>query len=151
MRRDAAGFYTFVDRIGDTFRWKGENVSTSEVEVALRACPGVEQAVVYGVVIPGADGRAGMALLKIDGRFDLDALPGRLQVLPRYARPLFIRLSPKIEITETFKTRRRAYVDEGFDPERIEDPMYVFDGQRQVFVALDRERYAAIRNGAISF
>jgi fatty-acyl-CoA synthase len=151
MRRDTAGFYTFVDRIGDTFRWKGENVSTSEVEVALRACPGVEQAVVYGVVIPGADGRAGMALLKVDGRFDLDALPGRLQVLPRYARPLFIRLSPKIEITETFKTRRRAYVDEGFDPERIEDPMYVFDGQRQVFVALDRERYAAIRNGAISF
>ncbi len=76
MRRDADGFYTFVERIGDTFRWKGENVSTSEVEAALRACPGVEEAVVYGVVVPGADGRAGMALLKIDRRFDLDALPG---------------------------------------------------------------------------
>ena len=151
MRRDAAGFYTFVDRIGDTFRWKGENVSTSEVEVALRACPGVEQAVVYGVVVPGADGRAGMALLKIGGPFDLDALPGRLEVLPRYARPLFLRLAIEIEITETFKAKRRAYVDEGFDPDRIADPLYVFDGQRQRFVVLDTKRYAAIRNRTTSF
>ena len=151
MRRDADGFYTFVDRIGDTFRWKGENVSTSEVEAALRACPGVKEAVVYGVVVPGADGRAGMALLKIDGDFDLDALPGRLDILPRYARPLFVRFASKIETTETFKAKRRAYVDQGFDPERIEDPLYVFDGHRQAFVVLDAERYAAIRNRTISF
>jgi fatty-acyl-CoA synthase len=151
MRRDAEGFHTFVDRIGDTFRWKGENVSTSEVEAALRAYPGVEQAVVYGVVVPGADGRAGMALLKIDRQFDLDALPGRLEILPRYARPLFLRLALKIEITETFKAKRRAYVDEGFDPERIEDPLYVFDGQRQAFVVLDTKLYAAIRDRATSF
>jgi fatty-acyl-CoA synthase len=151
MRRDADGFHTFVDRIGDTFRWKGENVSTSEIEAVLRACPGVEDAVVYGVVVPGADGRAGMALLKVDRRFDLDALPGRLEVLPRYARPLFLRLAFKIEITETFKAKRRAYVDQGFDPEGIEDPLYMFDGQRQAFVVLDTERYAAIPDGAISF
>jgi fatty-acyl-CoA synthase len=151
MRRDADGFYTFVDRIGDTFRWKGENVSTSEVEAALRACPGVEEAVVYGVVVPGTEGRVGMALLKIDQRFDLEALPTRLEILPRYARPLFLRLAHKIEITETFKAKRRAYVDEGFDPERIEDPLYVFDGQRQAFVVLDTERYAAIQNRAMSF
>ena len=151
MRRDADGFYTFVDRIGDTFRWKGENVSTSEIEAVLRACPGVEEAVVYGVVVPGADGRAGMALLKIDRQFDLHALPGRLEILPRYARPLFLRLALKIEITETFKAKRRAYVDEGFDPERIEDPLYVFDGQRQAFILLDTERYAAIGNRTMSF
>jgi fatty-acyl-CoA synthase len=151
MRRDAYGFYTFVDRIGDTFRWKGENVSTSEVETALRACPGVEEAVVYGVVVPGADGRAGMALLQIDQRFDLDALPGRLEILPRYARPLFLRIAAKIEITETFKAKRRAYVNEGFDPERIADPLYVFDRQPQTFVVLDAERYVAIRNRTISF
>ncbi len=151
MRRDVDGFYTFIDRIGDTFRWKGENVSTSEVEAALRDCPGVEQAVVYGVVVPGADGRAGMALLKIDQRFDLDALPGRLEILPRYARPLFLRLALDIEITETFKIKRRAYVDAGFDPERTEDPLYVFDSERQTFVVLDTDRYAAIQNCRISF
>jgi fatty-acyl-CoA synthase len=151
MRRDADGFYTFVDRIGDTFRWKGENVSTSEIEAVLRACPGIEEAVVYGVAVPGADGRAGMALLKIDRQFDLNALPGRLEILPRYARPLFLRLALKIEITETFKAKRRAYVDQGFDPERIADPLYVFDGHRQAFVVLDAERYAAIRNRTISF
>jgi fatty-acyl-CoA synthase len=151
MRRDADGFYTFVDRIGDTFRWKGENVSTSEIEAVLRACPGVEDAVVYGVVVPGADGRAGMALLKIDRQFDLHALRRRLEILPRYARPLFLRLALKIEITETFKAKRRAYVDEGFDPERIEDPLYVFDGRREAFVVLDTERYAAIRNRTIGF
>ena len=102
-------------------------------------------------VVPGTDGRAGMALLKIDQRFDLDALPGRLEILPRYVRPLFLRLALKIEITETFKAKRRAYVDQGFDPERIEDRLYVFDSQRQAFVVLDTERYAAIRNRAMSF
>jgi fatty-acyl-CoA synthase len=150
MRRDADGFYTFVDRIGDTFRWKGENVSTSEVEATLRACPGVEEAVVFGVAVPGADGRAGMALLTIDRSFDLDALPERLKILPKYARPLFLRLASKVEITETFKAKRRAYVDEGFDPERIEDPLYLFDSQRQTFVVLDTERYAAIKNRTTS-
>ncbi len=151
MRRGAEGFHTFVDRIGDTFRWKGENVSTSEIEAALRACPGVEEAVVYGVVVPGAEGRAGMVLLKVDRQFDLDALPERLEILPRYARPLFVRLVHRIEITETFKAKRRAYVDEGFDPDRIEDPLYVFDGQRKAFIMLDRERYAEIQSRAISF
>jgi fatty-acyl-CoA synthase len=151
MRRDADGFYTFVDRIGDTFRWKGENVSTSEIEVVLRACPGVEEAVVYGVVVPGADGRAGMALLKIDRQFDLDALPGRLEILPKYARPLFLRLAVEIETTETFKAKRRTYVDQGFDPDRIQDPLYVFDGPRRAFVALDAERYALIQNRTTSF
>ena len=121
MRRDADGFYTFVDRIGDTFRWKGENVATSEVAGVLRSCPGVAEAIVYGVSVPGADGRAGMALLKIDGQFELDALVRRLETLPPYARPLFLRLAQQIEATETFKPKRRVYVEQGFDPERVED------------------------------
>jgi fatty-acyl-CoA synthase len=91
MGRDADGFYVFVDRIGDTFRWSGENVATHEVAGVLRACPGVKDAIVYGVSVPG--GRAGMALLKIDGQFDLDTLVRRLETLPRYARPLFLRLA----------------------------------------------------------
>jgi fatty-acyl-CoA synthase len=149
MRRDADGFHNFVDRIGDTFRWKGENVATLEVEEVLRACPGVREAIVYGVSVPGADGRAGMALVKIDGEFDLDALARRLETLPRYARPLFLRLAREIETTGTFKPKRRVYVDEGFDPDRVEDPLFVLERERQVYVPLDANRHEAIRNGTM--
>ena len=145
MRRDPDGFYTFIDRIGDTFRWKGENVSALEVASVLRACAGVQDAFVYGVAVPGADGRAGMALLKIDERFDLDGLSAQLETLPRYARPLFLRVATDIDATETFKPKRKAYVDQGFDPKHISEPLYVFDGQQKRYVALDAERYAAIQ------
>ena len=145
MRREPDGFYTFVDRIGDTFRWKGENVSTLEVVSVLRACAGVQDAFVYGVAVPGADGRAGMALLKIDEKFDVDGLSAQLDTLPKYARPLFLRLATEIETTETFKPKRKAYVDQGFDPKRINEPLYVFDVRRNLYVALDAERYASIQ------
>ena len=72
MRRDEHGYFYFVDRIGDTFRWKGENVATSEVAEALSAIPGIKEANIYGVKVPGADGRAGMAALVVDGNFDID-------------------------------------------------------------------------------
>jgi fatty-acyl-CoA synthase len=151
MRRDADGFYAFVDRIGDTFRWKGENVATLEVEEVLRACPGVKEAIVYGVSVPGADGRAGMALMKTDGEFDLDTLARRLETLPRHARPLFLRLAREIETTETFKPKRRVYVDEGFDPERVKDPLYVLEREREAYAPLDANRHEAIRNGSMRF
>ena len=149
MRRDADGFYAFIDRIGDTFRWKGENVSTSEVSSVLAECPGVVEAIVYGVRVPGADGRAGMALLKIDGPLDLGALARRLDTLPRFARPLFLRVAGHIQSTETFKPTRRVYVEDGFDPGRIEDPLYVFDSDIEAYVPLDPDRHAAIRNGVM--
>ncbi len=151
MCRSADGFYRFVDRVGDTFRWKGENVSTTAVASVLCGCPGVQDAVVYGVAVPGADGRAGMALLKIDDSFDLDGLPGRLQVLPKYARPLFLRLASTITTTATFKPKRKSYLDQGFDPALIDDPLYVFDSKRELYVALDAERYASIRAEPKSF
>jgi fatty-acyl-CoA synthase len=151
MCRDADGFYKFVDRIGDTFRWKGENVATSEVVEVLRSCPGVAEAIVYGVSVPGADGRAGMALLKIDEQFELDALGRRLETLPPYARPLFLRLTHEIDATETFKPKRRVYLEEGFDPERVEDPLFVFERERESYVPLDVKRHQAIRNGAMRF
>ncbi|HKN26653.1 MAG TPA: hypothetical protein VJY34_01720 [Roseiarcus sp.] len=149
MRRDGDGFYTFVDRIGDTFRWKGENVAIFEVAAVLRACPGVTEAIVYGVSVPRADGRAGMALLKIDGPFDLDALVRRLETLPRYAWPLLLRLAREIETTETLKPKRRVYVEQGFDPERVEDPLYVFEREQHAYVPLDGNRHQAIRNGTM--
>jgi len=126
MRQDAQGFFHFVDRIGDTFRWKGENVATTEVAEVLSLCPGVEEAAVYGVAVPGADGRAGMAALSVGPDFDLAALSDHLAArLPAYARPVFLRLTGEIGRTETFKQKKAALAAEGFDPARIRDPLLV--------------------------
>ncbi|HEX4872328.1 MAG TPA: long-chain-acyl-CoA synthetase [Nevskiaceae bacterium] len=116
----------FVDRVGDTFRWKGENVATTEVEGALNRFPGVEQAVVYGVEVPGCDGRAGMAALSLSGALDGAALAAHLRrELPAYAVPLFLRLRAEQTLTGTFKFRKVDLKREGFDRRRIEDPLWV--------------------------
>jgi fatty-acyl-CoA synthase len=126
MRRDAEGFYYFLDRVGDTFRWKGENVATAEVAAALRACPGVADALVYGVKVEGAEGRAGMATLA--GDIDLTELARHLEALPRWARPVFLRLSDEIARTETFKPKRALYTAQGFDPTQSGDRLFVLAG-----------------------
>ncbi len=149
MRRDAEGFYAFVDRIGDTFRWKGENVATLEVADALAKCAGVVEPIVYGVKVGGMEGRAGMALLRTTKAFDVNALASALAPLPRHARPVFLRLAGDIERTETFKPKRSRYVDEGFDRARIDDPLYVFDGDSERYVPLDAARCEAINEGRI--
>lgn len=116
----------FVDRVGDTYRWKGENVATTEVEGALNRHPQVEQAVVYGVEVPGCEGRAGMASLTWKGRaFNGKALAQFLSdELPGYAVPLFIRLRPEQELTGTFKFRKVELKQQGFDPARVSEPLY---------------------------
>jgi fatty-acyl-CoA synthase len=137
MRVDAAGFFYFVDRIGDTFRWKGENVSAEEVEIVLRACPGVIDAVVYGVLVPGAEGRAGMAALVVNGNFDLAGLRAHLVTrLPEYARPLFLRIGEGIAVTSTFKAAKAQLAAEGYDPEIVADLVYVDEPSQGAFVAL---------------
>ncbi len=120
----------FVDRVGDTFRWKGENVATTEVEAALNQIAGVEQAVVYGVEVPGCDGRAGMAALSwTPARFDGAGVAAQLRAtLPAYAVPLFIRLRREQEVTATFKFRKVDLKREGFDLSKIDEPLYVLDG-----------------------
>ena len=133
------GFFhiAFVDRLGDTFRWKGENVATTEVEGALGAHPDIEQAVVYGVSVPGADGRAGMAAVKLrDGSIvDGPALARHLlDRLPSYAVPLFLRVVLEIEQTATFKSRKVNLRDEGYDPDRVDDPLYVLAGSDPGYV-----------------
>lgn len=131
MRRDAQGFYYFVDRIGDTFRWKGENVSTTEVASVLASCPGVMDVAVYGVTIPSAEGRAGMAALVAGPGFDLEAFRREVgERLPDYARPVFLRIVPTLDVTGTFKPRKQELAADGFDPRRTEDPLY-FDSRRQ--------------------
>jgi fatty-acyl-CoA synthase len=149
MRRDADGYFYFVDRIGDTFRWKGENVATNEVAAAIAAARGVREAVVYGVAVPGAEGKAGMALIAADGPPDLDDIARRLEALPRYARPLFLRLRAALDVTPTFKPKRGAMAGEGFDPSRSADPLFVFDAERGAYVPLDGARFAAIESGAM--
>ena len=149
MRRDESGFYYFVDRVGETYRWKGENVSTAEVLTALTAARGVLDGVVYGASVPGADGRAGMAALVVDGQFDLAAFRAEAaRRLPVYARPVFLRLLQSIESTGTFKPRKQDLVQAGFDPARVKDPLY-FDDPRQGYVPLDAQLFAAISAGAM--
>jgi fatty-acyl-CoA synthase len=147
MRIDEQGFYYFVDRIGDTFRWKGENVATLEVALALCACPGVAEAAVYGVAVPNAEGRAGMALIAANGTLELAEIARRMRALPDYARPIFLRLRPKLEVTETFKHKKRDLANEGFDPALIADPLYVFDRTQDAYLALDPDRFAKIKTG----
>ncbi len=145
MRRDEHGYFYFVDRIGDTFRWKGENVATSEVAEALSAIPGIKEANIYGVKVPGADGRAGMAALVVDGGFDITGLAERLEGhLAPFARPVFLRLQPQIDVTGTFKQRKVDLVREGFDPSAITDPLYWFDSATRRYERLDAARYADI-------
>jgi fatty-acyl-CoA synthase len=150
MRRDERGFYYFVDRVGETYRWKGENVSTAEVLTALTASRGVVDGVVYGVAVPGADGRAGTAALVVDAEFDLTAFRADLALrLPSYARPVFLRLLDSIESTGTFKPRKQDLINAGFDPARIQDKLYFDDQRKQAYVPLDAALYAAILAGTV--
>jgi fatty-acyl-CoA synthase len=150
MRRDRAGYFYFVDRIGDTFRWKGENVSTGEVEDVIAACPGVAGTVVYGVAVPGTEGRAGMAAIVPGDGFDLARLRRHLtERLPDYARPVFLRLRDGIALTGTFKPQKQALAAEGYDPAAIADDLYVDDRAPGAYVKLDLALYARIQAGKV--
>jgi len=150
MRKDKDGYFYFVDRIGDTFRWKGENVSTTEVEEVIGAFDGALEANVYGVAVPGRDGRAGMAAIVAKDNFNLTAfrehLAGRL---PDYALPLFLRTRSSIDVTATFKQKKVELVAQGFDPKGIGDPIYFNDPAAKAFVRLDAALYDRIRLGQV--
>jgi fatty-acyl-CoA synthase len=152
MQKDERGYFYFVDRIGDTFRWKGENVATSEVSEAICAFPGIREANVYGVAIPGTDGRAGMAAIVVDDGLDLAAFRTHLiDRLPDYARPVFLRVTSDLDVTATFKHTKSALVREGYDPVAIVDALYFNDPRRQSFVRLDKPLYDRIQTGQIRF
>ena len=150
MRRDEKGFYYFVDRVGETFRWKGENVSTAEVWSTLAALPGVLEGVVYGVQVPATDGRAGMVALVVADTFDLALFHRAVaERLPSYARPVFLRLLPALEATGTFKPNKQELMRGGFDPAHISDPLYVDDPRAQAYVPIDTALYAELTAGTI--
>jgi fatty-acyl-CoA synthase len=150
MLRDAGGYFHFVDRVGDTFRWKGENVATSEVTQAVVDCPGVIDATTYGVKIPGADGRAGMVAVVAGDEFDLRELQSHLaRRLPAYARPVLVRLSVALELTETFKQKKQQLVREGFDPQLVKDALFFWDSESGAYRPVDAGSYVRILDGSI--
>ncbi len=143
------GYVSFRDRTGDTFRWKGENVSTNEVQETLNRFAGVHETNVYGVAVPGTDGRAGMVAVDADEGFDLEGFAKHVAAsLPAYARPLFLRVQPHIAKTGTFKQVKTELREQGFDPARSSDPVYFFeDGKR--YVPMTPELHAKITSGAL--
>jgi fatty-acyl-CoA synthase len=152
MRQDTEGYFYFVDRIGDTFRWKGENVSTTEVAEVLSRCPGVAEANVYGVKIDHHDGRAGMAAITTNKEFDFARLRDHLvRDLPSYARPVFVRIQPTIKTTGTFKHRKVDLVREGFNPARTEQAVYFANPKTRRFERVTPDRYLEIQRGEYQF
>jgi fatty-acyl-CoA synthase len=149
MTRDKDGCFFFVDRVGDTFRWKGENVSTTEVAQRLLDAPGVKEASVYGVTVGHLNGRAGMAALVVDADFDLARFSEYIgRTLTPYAQPLFVRLMANIETTGTFKHRKMDLVADGFDPTKIPSGLYFRDKTRG-FTPLTAAPYAKIVAGEL--
>jgi fatty-acyl-CoA synthase len=150
MRRDARGYFFFVDRIGDTFRWKGENVATSEVAEVISVFPRIKEVNVYGVEVPGADGRAGMAAITAGKGLDMAKLHAHIaQNLPGYARPLFLRIQDEIETTGTFKHRKVDLAADGFDPSRVRDPIFFDHPERGAYVSVDAALYRKITSGDV--
>jgi fatty-acyl-CoA synthase len=150
MRLDEQGFFHFVDRVGDTFRWKGENVATSEVNDAIRECKGMIDATTYGVEVAGHDGRAGMSAIVIGEDFDLAAFADHLATrLPVYAHPLFLRISASLDATETFKQKKHLLAREGFDPVAVADPLYFRNPVSGAYQPLEADDHARIIGGGM--
>ncbi|XP_013363678.1 PREDICTED: long-chain fatty acid transport protein 3 [Chinchilla lanigera] len=147
---DDQGFLRFHDRTGDTFRWKGENVATTEVAEVFEALDFLQEVNIYGVTVPGHEGRAGMAalVLRPPHALDLGQLYAHvLENLPPYARPRFLRLQESLATTETFKQQKVRMASEGFDPSALSDPLYVLDQTAGAYLPLTPARYSALLAG----
>jgi len=150
LRCDADGYCWFVDRIGDTYRWKSENVSTAEVADALGDFSGLEALTIYGVQVPGQEGRAGMAALVLlqGAAFDPVAFwTLATNRLPRYAAPLFVRLSAKADMTGNYKLRKVDLQREGFDVSLVKDPLFVRDDTAGSYVPITPQAMAKALGG----
>ncbi|XP_075335497.1 long-chain fatty acid transport protein 2-like [Odontesthes bonariensis] len=152
MRIDSDNFIYFQDRVGDTFRWKGENVATTEVSDILTIIDCLQEANVYGVQVPGHEGRIGMAAVTVkeDSQFDGSKIYNHVvSYLPSYARARFIRVQSAVEVTGTFKQMKVKLVEQGFDPGRIQDPLYILDDNAKSYIPLTAELYSSIISGGI--
>ncbi|KAM9294592.1 long-chain fatty acid transport protein 3 [Gastrophryne carolinensis] len=147
MMQDSLGFVYFRDRTGDTFRWKGENVATTEVSEILSGLDFFQEVNVYGVAVPGLEGRTGMAAvtLQLDRDLDLGQLfEYVMDFLPSYARPRFLRVMDHMEATGTFKQQKLRLVQEGFSPLTIQDPLYLLDEGARCYRPLTEDLYSKI-------
>ncbi|XP_032418263.1 long-chain fatty acid transport protein 1-like isoform X2 [Xiphophorus hellerii] len=149
---DEYGYMYFRDRSGDTFRWKGENVSTTEVEGVLSGLLGHTDVAVYGVSVPGVEGKAGMAAIAHTGAgLDLDEFLSAVQKhLPSYARPVFLRLMPSVDTTGTFKIQKTRLQKESFKPQRTGEEIYFLNSRAGRYEAVDDELCKAIVEGKVS-
>nr|CAD7601785.1 unnamed protein product [Timema genevievae] len=147
---DELGYFFFKDRTGDTFRWRGENVATSEVEAIISNIVGLKDAVVYGVEIPNIEGKAGMAaIVDEEGTLNISSLAdGLRKQLPPYARPLFLRVLATLPITGTYKLKKRELQLDGYDPVTIKDKLYYMDSRGQ-YVPLTKQAYEDILSNKI--
>ncbi|GBM52094.1 Long-chain fatty acid transport protein 1 [Araneus ventricosus] len=143
---DEEGYVSFVDRTGDTFRWRCENVSTSEVENVFSKALGHASCVVFGVEIPNVEGKAGMAVIQVDPKsINLSELYQNISKrLPSYAIPLFLRISQEMEETGTYKLKKVTYRKEGYNPEEISDPLFFLDIKQKTYIPLSKELYSDI-------
>ncbi|XP_069783467.1 long-chain fatty acid transport protein 1-like isoform X2 [Narcine bancroftii] len=146
---DDLGYMYFKDRSGDTFRWRGENVSTAEVEGTLSHLLNLTDVAVYGVQVPGVEGKAGMAAIAdAEGKLNPEHLYQELKaVLPPYARPLFLRIMPAVDTTSTFKIQKIRLRKQGFDPEQTRDKLYFLDSKHSKYIPLDMTVYEMILAG----
>ncbi len=147
--------FQFVDRVGDTFRWRSENVSTNEVGEIINQHPKIEITNVYGVEIPGTEGRAGMAslVLKEDaGDLDMDEFAQFVnKELPAFARPVFVRIQRELQVTGTFKLLKGDLRKEVYDIDAVSDPIYVMKPGSQQYEKLDQDFYQKLKDGSAGF
>lgn len=147
--------YQFVDRIGDTFRWKSENVSTNEVGEIINGFEQVKFCNVYGVEVPGADGKAGMAAITLNddvAELDLAAFAAYVQKeLPSYAVPIFLRIQPNIDVTGTFKMVKGDLRKQAYNLAEIDDPVYVMKSGEKTYVELDEAYVELIKSGQAGY
>ena len=150
MRMDEEGNLYFCDRTGDTFRWKGENVSTNEVEGIIGRVL-ERDVIVFGVDVPGAEGKAGMACIVGDEQtVDIGGLAEKVfHALPAYAVPLFVRLIPEADLTGTYKFKKTRLCGEGYNLAKVSDPVFILDTIKKTYVPLNDDKYQQLQNGQI--
>lgn len=151
LTMDKYGYLYFKDRSGDTFRWKGENVSTMELESIISNILQLTDCIIYGVEIPGCEGRAGMAAIRVKNiQLNInDLLEKMLTKLPIFMIPVFIRLVDQLELTSTHKMPKVTYRHQGFNPAIINDPLYFFDSKNLKYIPMNDRLYEELINGKL--
>jgi acyl-CoA synthetase (AMP-forming)/AMP-acid ligase II len=155
VQKQGYGHVAFVDRLGDTFRWKGENVATTEVEEVANQFDQITESVVYGVQVPHTDGRAGMASITLNtelNNFDIKKFAEHVKAkLPSYAVPMFIRVSHEVEITGTFKHKKGDLKKQGFDLSLVDEPMFVLLPKTDEYQPVTKKWIEKLNAGEIQF